>query len=239
VNVGDYGISPGGNLLQLLRGLVRVDGLHRIRISSIEPNLLIPEIVEFVASQEKMCSHFHIPLQSGCDEVLHRMRRRYNTRLYADLIQKIREAIPDCGIGVDVIVGFPGETDEHFQTTQRFIESLPVSYLHVFTYSERPNTPASKLEGAVEPKVRFQRNKILRSIGIGKKRDFYQHHVGRTLPVLPEGDVEDGSRFGFTENYVRVGIPSSVPPNTILPVTITGLTNGTCIGRPADQKVAA
>ena len=239
VNVGDYGKSSGDNLLDLLRGLVTIEKLRRIRISSIEPNLLTPEIIEFVASEEKMCNHFHIPLQSGCDEILKRMRRRYNTRFYADLVQRIRETIPDCGIGVDVIVGFPGETGERFETTQRFVESLPASYLHVFTYSERPNTFASSIDGTVEPKVRFHRNKVIRSVGAKKKRDFYIRQVGKTLPVLTESDVQGDMRFGFTENYARVGIPSSIPPNTILPITITGMENGNCIGEPADRKVAA
>lgn len=239
VNVGDYGKSSDYNLLHLLRQLVDVDGLERIRISSIEPNLLTRELVEFVASEEKMCNHFHVPLQSGCDEILRPMRRRYNSKFYADLIHRIRETIPKCGIGVDVIVGFPGETDEYFETTRRFVETLPVSYLHVFTYSERPNTPASSVAGSVEPKIRFKRNEVLRSIGIGKKREFYSTHIGKTLSVLAEGDVEGGMRFGFTENYVRVGVPSSVRPNTILPVTISGIKNGRCIGRPASGKAAA
>ncbi len=239
VNVGDYGRSSGNDLLHLLRQLVDVDGLKRIRISSIEPNLLTQEIIEFVASEAKMCNHFHIPLQSGCDEILGRMRRRYNSKIYADLVHRIRQTIPECGIGVDVIVGFPGETDEHFETTRRFLEALPVSYIHAFTYSERPNTPAVAFTGSVEPKIRFKRNEILRSIGIRKKREFYNAHIGKTLPVLAEGDVEGDTRFGFTENYVRVGVPSSVPPNTILLVTISGVKNGRCIGQLAGGKVAA
>lgn len=239
VNVGDYGKASEFVLLELLRELVNIEGVKRIRISSIEPNLLTREIIEFVAAEEKMCNHFHIPLQSGCDEILRLMRRRYKTGLYADLVHRIRQTIPDCGIGVDIIAGFPGETEEHFQTTRQFVEKLPVSYLHAFTYSERPNTPASRFAGAVEAKVRFKRNEILRSIGIRKKREFYASLVGKTVPVLAEADVEDDERFGFTENYVRVGLPASVPPNTILPVTITGLKNGRCIGQPANEKEAA
>ena len=239
VNVGDYGKASGGTLLQLLRSLVTLHGLHRLRISSIEPNLLTPEIIEFVASEEKMCNHFHIPLQSGCDETLRRMRRRYNTHLYADLIQRIRQRVPECGIGVDTIVGFPGETEDHFETTRSFVEALPVSYLHVFTYSERPNTPASVFADSVEPKVRFQRNRVLRSIGADKKHEFHRRQIGKTLSVLVEGDVEGESRFGFTGNYVRVAVPASVPPNSILPITITGMKDGDCIGQPADRKAAA
>ncbi|MEK9136615.1 MAG: tRNA (N(6)-L-threonylcarbamoyladenosine(37)-C(2))-methylthiotransferase MtaB, partial [Bacteroidota bacterium] len=173
VNVGDYGKSAGTSLLELLHRLANVDGLERIRISSIEPNLLTKEMIDFIASQPKMCKHLHIPLQSGCDEILRRMRRRYNTQMYADLVRQVRTTIPECGIGVDVITGFPGETDEHFHTTLDFIEGLPVSYLHVFTYSERPNTPAIGFVEQVEPKVRFKRNEILRAIGMKKKREFY------------------------------------------------------------------
>ncbi|MBM2840819.1 MAG: 2-methylthioadenine synthetase, partial [Bacteroidetes bacterium] len=214
VNVGDYGKHIGSSLLQLLRELVHVNGLERIRISSIEPNLLTDEIIGFVASEPKMCNHFHIPLQSGCDEILRKMRRRYNTELYRNLIQRITKSIPECGIGVDVIVGFPGETEEHFQTTLRFIENLPVSYLHVFTYSERPDTPAAEFTPSVEPRVRFKRNEILRAIGMKKKHEFYRKQIGKNVLVLAESSVENGLRFGFTDNYVRVELPAeSAEPN--------------------------
>jgi threonylcarbamoyladenosine tRNA methylthiotransferase MtaB len=240
VNVGDYGKSSDADLFRLLRELVRVDGLERIRISSIEPNLLTQEIIEFVASDPKMCNHFHIPLQSGCDEILHLMRRRYNTELYADLINRIRQTIPECGIGVDVIVGFPGETEEHFQTTLRYIDELPVSYLHVFTYSERPNTPASAFTGKLEPKIRFKRNEILRAIGMKKKHDFYRNHIGRTVKVLVESDIDGDLRFGFTDNYVRVGLPAAlVNPNEIVPVKISGIQYDKCVGTIVREKVAA
>ncbi len=239
VNVGDYGKAFGSNLLSLLCELVMIHGLERIRISSIEPNLLTKEIVDFVSSQPKMCNHFHVPLQSGCDEVLRGMRRRYNTMFYSDLIHRVRQSMPDCGIGVDVIVGFPGETEEHFQTTLRFIEDLPVSYLHVFTYSERQNTPAAKFIAKIEPKVRFKRNELLRAIGMKKKLEFYAGQIGKTVQVLAEGDVEDDMRVGFTDNYVRVGLPASVHPNTIVPVEITEVKYDRCVGRIVEEKIAA
>ena len=239
VNVGDYGKRSGASLLMLLRELVNVDGVERIRISSIEPNLLTPEIIEFVAAQPQMCNHFHIPLQSGCDEVLRLMRRRYTATQYADLIHRVRELIPDCGIGVDVIVGFPGETEDHFQTTLRFIEALPISYLHVFTYSERPNTPAVEFIGKIEPKIRFKRNEVLRAIGVKKKHEFYRGLIGKTVNVLAESDVEGGMRSGFTGNYVRVGLPESARPNTIVPVEISDVKYDKCLGRIVDEKAAA
>jgi threonylcarbamoyladenosine tRNA methylthiotransferase MtaB len=240
VNVGDYGKRSGGTLLQLLQELIRIDGLERIRISSIEPNLLTKEILEFVESESKMCNHFHIPLQSGCDEILHLMRRRYSTQIYADLIHRIRMTVPDCGIGVDVIAGFPGETEAHFQSTVHFIESLPISYLHVFTYSERPNTPAATFDGSIEPKVRFKRNEILRSLGAKKRREFNSRHVGRTVSILAEGDVQDGLRFGFTDNYVKVGLPAdSVEPNTVVSATIKEMKSDKCLGVLSHEKAAA
>jgi threonylcarbamoyladenosine tRNA methylthiotransferase MtaB len=197
-------------------------------------------MIAFVAAEPKMCNHFHIPLQSGCDEVLRHMRRRYNTEFYANLIQRITKMIPECGTGVDVIAGFPGETDEHFQTTLHFIEGLPVSYLHVFTYSERPNTPAAEFTSAVEPRVRFKRNEILRAVGMKKKLEFYRNQIGKTVLVLTESVVEDELRFGFTDNYVWVGLPAeSVEPNMVVPVEIVGVKYDKCIGRFVSGKVAA
>lgn len=209
VNVGDYGKKADTDLLSLLNALVGVDGLERIRISSIEPNLLTDEILDFVAGEKKMAPHFHIPLQSGSDVILRAMRRRYNTQYYSDRIHRIRTKIPDCGIGVDVIVGFPGESDALFEETHHFLTELPVSYLHIFTYSERPNTPATGIADPVEPRVRFQRNKTLRILSQKKKDAFYQHMVGHEVPVLFEGDIADGIRFGFSGNYVRVGMPAN------------------------------
>ncbi len=237
VNVGDYGRKDGTDLLALLRALVDVEGLDRLRISSIEPNLLTDGILDFVAAHPVMCRHFHIPLQSGSDDILHGMRRRYTTAQYASRIAAVRERVPDCGIGVDVIVGFPGETDRAFEATHRFLEDLPVSYLHVFTYSERRNTPAALRPGRVEPKERFRRSEILRLLGEKKKRAFQERMVGRVLPVLFESDEGDGCRCGFTDNYVRVGVPAGeAAGNTIVPVAITGVTGGRCDARVVQER---
>ena len=240
VNVGDYGKKSDSNLLTLLHKLVAVDGLDRVRISSIEPNLLTDEIIDFVASEEKMCKHFHIPLQSGTDGILRKMRRRYTTGDYADRVHHLRELIPDCGIGVDVIVGFPGETDLLFEQTSLFLKELPISYLHVFTYSERPNTPAAAFGNPVEPKVRFKRNEVLRLLGLKKKRAFYESMIGRTELVLFEGDVEGSTRCGFTSNYVRVGVPvESAAENALVSVEITGIENVKCVGSVVHEQVVA
>ena len=231
VNVGDYGRKIGTDLLRLLEALVQVEGVDRIRISSIEPNLLTDEIIEFVAANTCMCKHFHVPLQSGSDEVLRLMRRRYTTMLYADRIARIRERLPECGIGADVIVGFPGEGDGQFAQTAEFLDSLPLTYLHVFTYSERPDTPASAFEGSVEPSRRFQRSEILRLLGRKKKEAFYRQMVGKTLPVLFESDDGGGCRCGFTDNYVRVEVPAhAASENTIVGVAITGIIEDRCVG---------
>ena len=240
VNVGDYGRHAGTSLLSLLRELVGIEGVERFRISSIEPNLLTDELIDFVASNEKMCKHFHIPLQSGCNEILHKMRRRYTAEQYESLIGRIIERIPDCGIGADVIVGFPGETDELLEETYRFLSELPISYLHAFTYSERPDTPAAKLEAQVEPKVRFKRNEMLRILGQKKKQAFHTRMIGRIEPVLLERDVEQSLRFGFTSNYVRVGVSAEITTeNMIVPVEITGVEGGKCVGRIIAHEIAA
>lgn len=231
VNVGDYGKKNGTNLIVLLRRLVGVTGLERIRISSIEPNLLTQEILDFVANEKKMANHFHIPLQSGSDEILRGMRRRYNTTYYQDLIQRIKKQIPNCGIGVDVIVGFPGETEKHFEETQLLLTELPVSYLHVFTYSERPNTPAAEFGKAIESRVRFKRNKILRNLSQKKKHLFYLEMVGTTVEVLMEGDVEDDMRFGYSENYGRVGLSADqTVENTFVRAKIVEVRDEKCFG---------
>ncbi len=231
VNVGDYGKKDGASLIALLRRLVGVSGLERIRISSIEPNLLTQEILDFVSAEKKMANHFHIPLQSGSDEVLRGMRRRYNTTYYQDLIQRIRRQIPNCGIGVDVIVGFPGETEKHFEETQLFLTELPVSYLHVFTYSERPNTPAAEFGKAIEPRIRFKRNEVLRNLSKKKKNLFYRGIIGSTVEVLMEGEVEDGIRFGYSDNYVRVGLPADqTVENTFVRAWIVEVRNEKCFG---------
>jgi threonylcarbamoyladenosine tRNA methylthiotransferase MtaB len=225
VNVGDYGRKLDQDLLTLVREMVRLEGLHRLRISSIEPNLLTDELIDCVASSRVLCRHFHIPLQSGQDDVLRRMRRRYTTRAYAGRIARIRERIPGAGIGVDVIVGFPGETDAEFEETYRFLNELPVSYLHVFTYSERPNTPASREAHRVEPPVRQERNRRLRILSQKKRHAFYHSMVGSVLSVLTESDVRDGLRIGLADNYLRVGVPAeSVGENqgtVVEPVSVT------------------
>ncbi|MEM9670989.1 MAG: tRNA (N(6)-L-threonylcarbamoyladenosine(37)-C(2))-methylthiotransferase MtaB [Cyclobacteriaceae bacterium] len=210
VNIGDYGIIDGtrkNRFLDLVQVLDNVEGIERFRISSIEPNLLSNEIIEFVAQSQRFVPHFHIPLQSGSNKILRQMRRRYLRELYADRVQKIKTLMPHCGIGVDVIVGFPGETEEDFLDTYQFLNELPISYLHVFTYSERTNTPAAEMSEVVPMKVRQQRSKMLRTLSEKKKRKFYEENLGSTATVLFEEDVEEGRMHGFTENYVRVSAP--------------------------------
>ncbi|MCI3938520.1 tRNA (N(6)-L-threonylcarbamoyladenosine(37)-C(2))-methylthiotransferase MtaB [Chryseobacterium aahli] len=210
VNIGDYGKGEFGNkkhehtFLDLIKELDQVDGIERIRISSIEPNLLKDESIELVSKSKSFVPHFHIPLQSGSDELLKKMKRRYLTKLYNNRVNKIREVMPHAAIGVDVIVGFPGETEEFFMETYNFLNELPISYLHVFTYSERENTEAAEMDGAVPIPERKRRNKMLRILSEKKKMAFYQTQLGQTLPVLWEHENKDGKMYGFTENYVRV-----------------------------------
>ena len=213
VNIGDYGKGEFGNkkhehtFLDLISELDQVEGIERIRISSIEPNLLKDESIDLVSKSRSFVPHFHIPLQSGSDDLLKLMKRRYLTKLYSDRIYKIREVMPDSCIGVDVIVGFPGETEEKFLETYNFLNELPISYLHVFTYSERENTEAAEMDGVVPVPERKKRNKMLRILSEKKKMAFYQTQIGKTLPVLWEHEDKDGIMFGFTENYVRVQKP--------------------------------
>ena len=213
VNIGDYGKGEFGNkkhehtFLDLISELDKVDGIERIRISSIEPNLLKDESIELVSKSKSFVPHFHIPLQSGSDELLKKMKRRYLTKLYTDRVAKIREVMPDSCIGVDVIVGFPGETEEEFLKTYNFLNELPISYLHVFTYSERENTEAAEMDGIVPISERKKRNKMLRILSEKKKMAFYQTQIGKTLPILWEHENKSGLMYGFTENYVRVQKP--------------------------------
>src|SRR5690606_30177416 len=206
----DYGKGEFGNkkdehtFLELVQELDKVENIERLRISSIEPNLLRNEIIEFVSKSERFVPHFHIPLQSGSDVILKKMKRRYLTKLYRERIQKVREVMPHACIGVDVIVGFPGETDELFLETYNFLNSLPISYLHVFTYSERDNTEAIHFEGVVPQQVRKERNKMLRILSEKKRLAFYQTQLGSTQKVLWEADEKNGKMHGFTENYVKV-----------------------------------
>jgi len=231
VNVGDYGKSFSTNLFKLLLKLVDVEGDFRIRISSIEPNLLSDEIIELTASHEKMCRHFHIPLQSGSPEVLKQMKRRYKVENYSELISKCIERIPEIGIGVDVIVGFPGETVENFMETYNFLNGLPVSYLHVFTYSERPDTKAIELPGAVEVYERRKRNNMLRILSEKKRYNFYKEMMGKDLDVLFENENIHGKMKGFSSNYIRVCQdynPNLI--NRIVTVSVENIEDNYCIG---------
>ncbi|MEM6829752.1 MAG: tRNA (N(6)-L-threonylcarbamoyladenosine(37)-C(2))-methylthiotransferase MtaB [Bacteroidota bacterium] len=207
VNIGDFGIQNGRRkekFIDLIRGLDEVEGIDRFRISSIEPNLLSNEIIDFVARSKRFVPHFHIPLQSGSDQILRKMNRRYLTDLYQSRVEKIKALMPHCCIGVDVITGFPGETEEAFLETYHFLNELDVSYLHVFTYSERPNTKAIEMGDIVPNAVRNQRSKMLRGLSEKKKRYFYEQNRATEVEVLFEDDVEDGMMQGFTENYIRV-----------------------------------
>ncbi|MEX2513808.1 MAG: tRNA (N(6)-L-threonylcarbamoyladenosine(37)-C(2))-methylthiotransferase MtaB [Cyclobacteriaceae bacterium] len=207
VNIGDFGIQNGKrveNFINLLMALDEVEGIARFRISSIEPNLLTNEIIDFVAQSKKFVPHFHIPLQSGSNSILRQMGRRYLRELYVDRVEKIKSLMPHCCIGADVIVGFPGETDDHFLESYEFLNILPLSYLHVFTYSERANTRATDMEGVVPMKTRIKRSKMLRILSEKKRRHFYEENLGNNHQVLFEEDVENGKMNGFTENYIRV-----------------------------------
>ena len=232
VNVGDFGSKQSDSLLDLLKSLEQVAGIDRFRISSIEPNLLTEQIIRFVASSSKFCKHFHVPLQNGADEVLRRMRRRYNTGQYREVISLIKELMPDAGIGADVIVGFPGETNEVFEKGMSFIESLPLSYLHVFSYSERQGTASAEFGGNVDPRVKRKRSEVLRMISTRKRYEFNRRYVGKVMKVLVEDDVKDGKMYGFTSNYVRVEMEANpLHVNEISDVLITGVSDNTAIGQ--------
>ena len=213
VNIGDYGKGEFGNkkhehtFLELVQALDTVEGIERLRISSIEPNLLKNETIDFVSKSNTFVPHFHIPLQSGSNTLLRLMRRRYMRELYVDRVTKIKEVMPDACIGVDVIVGFPGETDELFLETYNFLTELDISYLHVFTYSERENTIAAEMKGVVPQNVRKKRSKMLRGLSAKKRRAFYESQIGKTKTVLFEGENKEGYIHGFTENYVKVKAP--------------------------------
>ncbi len=216
VNLGDFGKGPDGagrqmglnqreeNFFELIQELEKVEGIERYRISSIEPNLLTDEIISFVAASEKFMPHFHIPLQSGSNTILSAMRRRYKKELYASRVQHIKSLMPHCAIGVDVIVGFPGETDELFRETVDFLHELDVTYLHVFTYSERDNTHALTLQPIVPVQVRHDRNRILRNLSYRKMQDFTARHAGQVRKVLFEGHEKNGLMEGYTDNYIRI-----------------------------------
>lgn len=213
VNLGDFGKGPDGNLrydenfFDLVKALDKVEGIERYRISSIEPNLLTNEIIEFVANSDKFMPHFHIPLQSGSNDILKLMRRRYKRELYAERVSLIKKLMPHCAIGVDVIVGFPGETDGHFKETFDFLHSLDVSYLHVFTYSERDNTKALEIKPVVPVAVRNERNKTLRNLSYMKLQYFTSQFTGQTRKVLFEAFEKNGMMEGYTDNYLRISTP--------------------------------
>ncbi|PQB04593.1 tRNA (N(6)-L-threonylcarbamoyladenosine(37)-C(2))-methylthiotransferase MtaB [Aureitalea marina] len=228
VNIGDYGKGEFGNkkhehtFMELCKALDEVPGIERLRISSIEPNLLKNELIDFVAGSKTFVPHFHIPLQSGSNEILGLMRRRYQRELYLDRVTRIKKVMPDACIGVDVIVGFPGETDEHFLETYHFLNELDISYLHVFTYSERDNTVAADMEGVVPKDVRHKRSKMLRGLSVKKRRAFYESQLGTARKVIFEGENKKGYIQGFTENYVRVKAPwDPALVGNILPVELT------------------
>ncbi|WP_432221979.1 tRNA (N(6)-L-threonylcarbamoyladenosine(37)-C(2))-methylthiotransferase MtaB [Flavobacterium sp. TMP13] len=228
VNIGDYGKGEFGNkkhehtFLDLVKALDEVEGIERLRISSIEPNLLKNETIEFVANSRTFVPHFHIPLQSGSNDILKLMKRRYLREVYTDRVNKIRQVMPNACIGVDVIVGFPGETDEHFLETYHFLNEMDISYLHVFTYSERDNTEAVEMDGVIPANVRSKRSKMLRGLSVKKRRAFYESQLGSTRTALFESENKEGYIHGFTENYVKVKTPWNPElVNTLHEITLT------------------
>ena len=228
VNIGDYGKGEFGNkkhehtFLDLVQALDKVNGIERLRISSIEPNLLKNETIDFVSKSRTFVPHFHIPLQSGSNEILSKMKRRYQREVYTERVNKIREVMPDACIGVDVIVGFPGETDENFLETYHFLNEMNISYLHVFTYSERDNTEAASMENVVPINIRNKRSKMLRGLSVKKRRAFYESQIGTFRTVLFESENKEGYIHGFTENYVKVKTPWNPElVNTLHPIELT------------------
>ncbi|NCT09189.1 MAG: tRNA (N(6)-L-threonylcarbamoyladenosine(37)-C(2))-methylthiotransferase MtaB [Flavobacteriia bacterium] len=232
VNIGDYGKGEFGNkkhehtFFELVKELDKIDGIHRLRISSIEPNLLTDETITFVANSNSFVPHFHIPLQSGSDELLKKMKRRYLRKTYTDKVSQIKSIMPNACIGVDVIVGFPGETDELFLETYNYLNDLDISYLHVFTYSERPNTEAAEMGNVVPQNIRAKRSKMLRGLSAKKRRAFYESQLGKTLTVLFENENKEGYIHGFTENYVKVKTPWNPElVNTLHSIILTEIDN--------------
>ncbi len=209
VNTGDFGLQNGirtERFIDLVKALDEIEGIERFRISSVEPNLLSDEIIALVSQSKRFVPHFHIPLQSGSNKILRLMRRRYQRELYVERVEKIKSLMPHCCIGVDVIVGFPGETKEDFLETYQFLNELPISYLHVFTYSERENTAAAAMDGKVVGSERAERSKMLHILSDKKRRNFYEENLNSEGSVLFENDIEDGLMHGFTENYIRVAV---------------------------------
>lgn len=226
VNTGDFGRLQDESFLELIHALDNVEGIDRFRISSIEPNLCNDAIIEFVANSKRFAPHFHMPLQSGSDVILERMRRRYDTALYRERVLRIKALMPHACIGVDVITGTPGESEEEFTKTQEFLRSIPIDYLHVFTYSERANTTAVRMADEVPMNIRRERTKQLRILSSKIQRAFYERHMNATRPVLFEHEEHEGRMLGFTDNYVRVTMPfDQAAVNNVLPVVI-GRING-------------
>ncbi len=230
VNVGDYGKSYNKNLYDVLKSVIKIPGDFRIRISSIEPNLLSDDIINITSESEKICNHFHIPLQSGSDKVLGLMQRRYHASFFEDLIYKIIEKIHDIGIGVDVIVGTPGESEGEFMKTYNLLQKLPIAYLHVFTYSERPGTKALEINPVVDIVERKRRNRMLRILSDKKRYSFYKNMIGKKVQVLFERDEKEGLMRGFSSNYIRVERPfDSALVNKFSFVEIKGIKDNFCI----------
>lgn len=233
VNLGDFGIQNGerGNrFFDLVKALDEVEGINRIRISSIEPNLLTNEVIEFVSHSKRFVPHFHIPLQAGSNKILGLMRRRYRRELYSERVAKIKELMPDCCIGVDVIVGFPGETREDFLETYSFLNELNVSYLHVFTYSERENTPAAEMPNPVPGSQRADRSRMLHILSEKKRRAFYESQLGKQVEILFEADHKEGYMHGFSRNYVKIKAPYD-------PLLINGIKNVQLVNIASDGDV--
>ena len=242
VHTGAYGLdlAPPTSLLAMLEQLVRVEGIERIRLNSIEPATLSDELLDCIAMSPKICQHLHICLQSGDDEILRRMRRHYDVAYYCALIGKVMARMPECGLGSDILVGFPGETEAHFERTYRVIERLPFSYLHVFSYSARPGTPAAKYPDQVHPAAKKGRSQRLRALGQAKKQAFAERFIGRELNILIEGkrDRERGLLSGLTQSYVRVFVDApEALVNQLVPVRVTAVAAGEALGRwPAEPR---
>lgn len=234
VNIGDFGKGTDKTFFDLIRALDEVNGIERYRISSIEPNLLSDEIIEFVASSKRFMPHFHIPLQCGDDDVLKLMRRHYDTELFARRIESIKKHMPDAFIGVDLIVGARGETDERFENSRRFVERLPITRLHVFPYSERPNTRALTIDHVVDQEEKHRRARIMINLSERKLNEFSSRYIGTVRPLLLEHTVHHGTMCGFTDNYLKVRIKAiSEKANTIIPVRINGCEGEEMEGEPA------
>ena len=236
VNIGDYGKGEFGNkkhentFFELVAALDEVKGIERLRISSIEPNLLKNETIEFVSKSRTFVPHFHIPLQSGSNAILANMKRRYKREIYTERVNKIREVMPHACIGVDVIVGFPGETDEHFLETYHCLNEMDISYLHVFTYSERDNTEAALMNDVVAINVRNKRSKMLRTLSVKKRRNFYENQLNSTRTVLFESENKQGFIHGFTENYVKVKTPWNPDlVNSLHQIKLTKIDDDGCV----------